>query len=123
MACGEQQRPANAPAFFVMKRFGIVALLIVFATQVLTGTTVVQMPTVAPNRLLLDGACLPNKVVVVGERGTILFSYSDISPNRKWQQVPSPTTATLTGISFTQDFNRGWAVGHEAIILGTINGA
>ncbi len=75
---------------------------------------------VAPRMLLLDGALASNnRIVVVGERGTIL---SSTTSGPQWQAVASPTTATLTGVAFAPNSPQGWAVGHDAIILSTRDG-
>lgn len=72
----------------------------------------------APQSLVLDGARIANKLVVVGERGHILISDDG---GQNWQQVSVPTRATLTGVYF-HDAERGWAVGHDAVILRTGDG-
>jgi photosystem II stability/assembly factor-like uncharacterized protein len=71
--------------------------------------------------LLLDGATVDTTVVVVGERGTILVSTDGAGT---WQRAAAPTRATLTGISFApvpppRPMLRGWAVGHDSVILAT----
>ncbi len=70
--------------------------------------------------LLLDGAVVGTEVIVVGERGTVLRS-ADRAVT--WQAVPRATPATLTGIAFAPGADgsaaRGWAVGHDGVILGT----
>jgi photosystem II stability/assembly factor-like uncharacterized protein len=78
-------------------------------------------PRAAPRMLLLDGARADDAIVAVGERGTILRTGDEAAT---WQQVSSPTFATLTGVSFPprapgQAALRGWAVGHDAVILVT----
>lgn len=74
--------------------------------------------------LLLDGARVDAAVVAVGERGTILISTDNAE---SWQRVVTPTRATLTGVAFApvpppRPVRRGWAVGHDAIILATEDG-
>lgn len=71
--------------------------------------------------LLLDGTTADNSVIAVGERGTILIS---IDGAGTWQRATVPTRATLTGVSFApmpppRPMQRGWAVGHDAVILAT----
>ncbi len=78
-------------------------------------------PAAWPRMLLLDGARAGDTLVVVGERGTILFSTDEAAT---WQRAASPTRAALTGISFSptappRPVQTGWAVGHDAIILAT----
>lgn len=74
--------------------------------------------TVTQRRLLLDGALAGEAIVAVGERGAILRS-SDHA--RTWQACASSTRATLTAVSFATE-TTGWAVGHDALILGTRDG-
>jgi photosystem II stability/assembly factor-like uncharacterized protein len=69
--------------------------------------------------LLLDVVRVGDAVIAVGERGTIVRSGDGA---RTWQSVAAPTRATLTGISFAPDGQHGWAVGHDALILGTADG-
>lgn len=71
--------------------------------------------------LLLDGAVVGGDVIVVGERGTILRTPNSGST---WSAVAAPASGTLTGISFapTASAKAGWAVGHDALILGTTDG-
>ncbi|MSU24644.1 MAG: hypothetical protein EXS32_12585 [Opitutus sp.] len=71
---------------------------------------------VAPGMLLLDGAVVGRDLVVVGERGSILVSSDN---GLTWQAATVPTLATLTGVSFAPGTPRGWAVGHDALILTT----
>jgi photosystem II stability/assembly factor-like uncharacterized protein len=68
--------------------------------------------------LLLDGIVVGTDVIAVGERGTILRSGDQA---RTWRRTASPVRATLTGVSFaTLTAPRlGWAVGHDAVILGS----
>jgi photosystem II stability/assembly factor-like uncharacterized protein len=68
--------------------------------------------------LFLDGAAIGKHMVVVGERGHILVSRD---AGFTWTQAEVPTRATLTGVSL-YDRTRGWAVGHDAIILRTRDG-
>ena len=72
-----------------------------------------------PRLLLLDGAFAGADIVAVGERGTILRSSDNA---RSWNYVAPVTSATLTGVSFADDGQHGWAVGHDALILATMDG-
>lgn len=74
-----------------------------------------------PRMLLLDGAVVGHDLVVVGERGAILYSTDQAA---SWQRAKVPTRATLTGVSFVsvpppRPVRQGWAVGHDAVILTT----
>ncbi len=72
----------------------------------------------AQQSLLLDSVSIEGKLVVVGERGHILISENH---GKTWIQATVPTRATLTGVYF---YNKqlGWVVGHDAVILRTMNG-
>ncbi len=74
---------------------------------------------VRPNSRLLDGAVAGPAIVAVGERGAILRSTDGA---HTWEAAESPTTATLTGVSFAADARHGWVVGHDALILATTDG-
>lgn len=69
----------------------------------------------AENSLLLDIAVAGKRLVAVGERGHILLSDDD---GLRWRQVVAPTQATLTAVWF-HDAHRGWAGGHDAVVLRT----
>ena len=68
--------------------------------------------------LLLQSDRHDSLTVVVGERGHILFSQN----NKNWQQAVVETKQTLTNV-FILDKKTAWAVGHDAIILKTDDGA
>ena len=68
--------------------------------------------------LLLDGALAGSRLVVVGERGHILVSTDN---GETWKQAQVPTRALLTALHM-HDEHTGWAVGHDAVILRTVNG-
>lgn len=72
----------------------------------------------AARALLLDGQAVGERLIAVGERGHILLS-SDAG--RSWLQRPAPTRATLTSVFFA-DARHGWAAGHDAVILRTVDG-
>jgi photosystem II stability/assembly factor-like uncharacterized protein len=85
---------------------------------------------ITPRMLLLAGAQpSPDTLIAVGERATILRS-TDAA--RSWQLAPilsypssplssSAPTATLTALTFAPGSTHGWAVGHDALILATID--
>jgi len=75
--------------------------------------------SVVPNMLLLDGALLEQRLLAVGERGTILSSPDQ---GRTWNRVACPEKTTLTAISFAPGGRHGWIVGHDALILTTADG-
>jgi photosystem II stability/assembly factor-like uncharacterized protein len=72
----------------------------------------------ANRSLLLDAQRVENALIAVGERGHILISEDD---GNSWSQAQVPTRATLTGVYFI-DRQRGWAVGHDQVILRTRDG-
>jgi len=68
--------------------------------------------------VLLSAALVGEHVIAVGERGLILCSDDK---GKSWQQLPSPVSVTLTGVSFSDDKN-GYAIGHEGTVLRTTDG-
>lgn len=72
----------------------------------------------AVQSLLLDVSRAGSRLVAVGDRGHVLLSDDE---GRTWRQVIVPTRAMLTGVSFG-DATHGWAVGHDGVILATIDG-
>ena len=72
----------------------------------------------AATSLLLDGMAAGSRLVVVGERGHILFS-DDRGAN--WRQAQVPVQVMLTAVRML-DAQTGWAVGHDAAILRTRDG-
>lgn len=72
----------------------------------------------AASTLLLDIARAGDRLIVAGDRGHILYSDDDA---QTWNQAKVPTRQMLTAISFI-DAQRGWAVGHDALILTTEDG-
>jgi len=81
-------------------------------------TTPSVLASLAEQSLLLDIVNInQKKLIAVGERGHILTSTN----GRDWQQVITPTQSTLTSVFFINELV-GWAVGHDTIILKTIDG-
>ena len=52
------------------------------------------------------------RLVAVGERGTVLLSDDN---GGHWRQVPVPVSSTLTAVQFID--RQGWAVGHAGVVL------
>ena len=78
-----------------------------------------SMPSrLASRSLLLDAADRSGLAVAVGERGHILLSPDGGST---WTQSEAPTQALLTGV-WLHDARLGWAVGHDEVILRTVDG-
>jgi len=75
-------------------------------------------PLASSNALILDAASVDGHIVAVGERGIILTSDDE---GASWTQSPVPTTAVLTAV-YLYDRNLGWAVGHDSVVLKTVDG-
>lgn len=76
-----------------------------------------EMMPLASKVIINDLARVGGGFIAVGERGHILRS----SDGSDWQQVPSPTRAMLTRVTFV-DADHGWAVGHDGSVLHTRDG-
>jgi len=72
----------------------------------------------ASRSLLLDVTHAGNRMVVVGDRGHILYSDDQ---GKSWTQAKVPTRQLLTAVYFVDD-KHGWAVGHDAQILASSDG-
>jgi photosystem II stability/assembly factor-like uncharacterized protein len=69
--------------------------------------------------LQLDVTHAGNRLVSVGDRGSVLYSDDQ---GRHWQPSPAvPSQQLLTALYFV-DADHGWAVGHDAQILATQDG-
>ena len=68
--------------------------------------------------IYIDLAYAGDRIVAVGDRGHIIYSDDE---GKSWQQGETPTTVLLTAVCFADDQN-GWAVGHDAMVLGTRDG-
>jgi photosystem II stability/assembly factor-like uncharacterized protein len=107
----------------VRSLFGTVALLPVLAAAgAPPGVERPEAAVIAPlavQSLLLDVRALPDgHLISVGERGHVLISSDG---GASWHQSPAPARATLTAVYFA-DARRGWAVGHDEVILRTVDG-
>lgn len=72
----------------------------------------------ASRGLLLDVTQAGKRLVVVGDRGHILYSDDQA---KTWTQAKVPTRQLLTSVYFVDD-QHGWAVGHDAQILASSDG-
>lgn len=72
-----------------------------------------RLSALAVSSPLLAAARAGERLVVVGQRGHIL--YSDDS-GRQWQQVNVPVSADLNAVSFPTA-EQGWAVGSDGVVL------
>ena len=79
---------------------------------------------IAPNAPLLtanvylDVARAGTRVVAVGDRGSIVYTDDE---GTNWRKADSPTGVLLTAVCFS-DSRNGWAVGHDAVVVGTRDG-
>lgn len=76
------------------------------------------MAPLATRSLLMDIGYQQGLAIAVGERGHILVACGDCS---EWHQANVPVSATLTAVHMYDD-QIAWAVGHDAVILKTIDG-
>jgi photosystem II stability/assembly factor-like uncharacterized protein len=72
----------------------------------------------ASRGLLLDVTQAGKRLIVVGDRGHILYSDDQ---GKTWTQAKVPTRQLLTAVYFVDD-KHGWAVGHDAQILASSDG-
>lgn len=77
----------------------------------------VKMPK-ASKSLLLDIAKAGDRLVAVGQYGHIVFSDDD---GKSWTQAEVPVQTQLNAVYFVND-KKGWSVGQDAVILGTVDG-
>ncbi len=100
----------------------VAAALAVAAITLSTHTSAQEAATpsrLAAQSLLLDAAQSNGLMVTVGERGHILYSNDQ---GHNWTQADVPTQTLLTGV-YLYNETLGWAVGHDATILRTQDGA
>ena len=72
----------------------------------------------AAELLLLDAALVEQRVIAVGERGTIIYSDDD---GESWQPANIPAQTHLYNAVFFPDQHNGWIVGEKGVILHTKN--
>jgi photosystem II stability/assembly factor-like uncharacterized protein len=100
----------------------LVAIALLGATDE-GGTIAEQRPAVpsdlATEALLLDAAWAGERIVAVGTWGHVVLSDDGGETWRQARHVPSQ--ALLTGLYFA-DARRGWAVGHDAVVVHTLDG-
>lgn len=68
--------------------------------------------------VLLAATAVGDRLFAVGERGLIL---SSTDGGKKWGQLASPVSVTLTGVRFS-DASFGVAIGHGGVVLVTEDG-
>jgi photosystem II stability/assembly factor-like uncharacterized protein len=74
-----------------------------------------QKSALASQRILNGAALAGNRVVVVGQRGHILYSDDQ---GRTWTQAIVPVGVDLVAVHFPSAL-KGWAVGHSGVVLAT----
>lgn len=72
----------------------------------------------APSSMLLGVTRAGHRLVAVGEHGIIVYSDTN---GKTWAQAVVPVSVTLTGVYFPTP-TKGWAVGHDGVILRTMDG-
>jgi len=107
----------NRPSLRIFST-ALIFLLLTLAGAIPSAADQAAIAPLAEQSLLLDIEQFDNRLIAVGERGHILIS--DDSGGR-WRQIQAPTRATLTGVFFL-DRQQGWIVGHDQIILKTVDG-
>lgn len=112
----------HSPLTKALSLLGVVSALALAApVQVAAADTPAVFSIESPKAvsgLLLDIAHAGKRLVAVGDRGHILFSDD---AGRNWVQARVPSRQMLTGVFFVDD-KKGWAVGHDAQILATVDG-
>lgn len=76
------------------------------------------LSSLASNSLLQAVVRAGDRLVAVGQRGHIVVS---LDSGASWRQVPVPVSVDLTAVFFVNS-ERGWAVGHDGVILHTTDG-
>ena len=120
-----QKKATTHPASLLRKLavFTLMAFLLCRIDGVIAAVAdAIDRPAIVSNlgahSVLMSVTSVGNHFIAVGERGLILRSDDD---GKSWQQLPSPVSVTLTGVSFFDDEN-GYAIGHGGIVLRTTNG-
>lgn len=100
-----------------MKKIMVLAVSAALSATAQAEFVASDSPLVKANTYL-DLADAGGRVVAVGDRGKILYSDDE---GAHWQVAASPTEVLLTSVCFV-DARHGWAVGHDALVLGTRDG-
>lgn len=97
------------------------SLFLPFYVHAQDGSVASQLPVIksarAAQSLLQDIALAGNRLVAVGDRGHIIYSDDNA---KSWQQADVPTRAMLDAVFFI-DEQKGWAVGHDGLVLQTVD--
>jgi photosystem II stability/assembly factor-like uncharacterized protein len=99
-----------------------IGLLVVPAASSAAYVDVLEAPSrmspLASHRILTGAAVAGSRLVVVGQRGHVL--YSDDRGNT-WIQAKVPVSVDLVAVHFPAA-RKGWAVGHGGVVLATSDG-
>ncbi len=102
-----------------------VMLVLSFSVRVDAQINPSVMPPAGPlskqtmSRLLLNDATrIGNRVVAVGDRGYIVVSDSN---GENWERAQTPANVPMLTAVYFVDAKNGWAVGHDALILKTVD--
>lgn len=79
-------------------------------------TPAAQSPLAAKS-LLQGVAKAGNRLVAVGQRGHVVYSTDG---GTSWKQASVPVSSDLTAVFFVDD-KQGWAVGHDGVVLHTVD--
>lgn len=96
----------------------------VLAGALLAGPVHAAAPAPGPSvaqglhAVLLDITRAGDRLVAVGERGTVLLSDDN---GTAWRPAAVPVNNTLTGVRFV-DGRQGWAIGHAGVVLHSDDG-
>jgi photosystem II stability/assembly factor-like uncharacterized protein len=77
-----------------------------------------QASPLASQRILNGAAVAGDRVVVVGQRGHILYSDDH---GKRWKQASVPVSVDLVAVHFPAP-KKGWVVGHGGVVLATTDG-
>ncbi len=106
------------PMFKTMIKSVLCAMIIGSAFTAVAESPVASIKSkLASSQLLVDITIAGNRLVAIGERGHVVFS----NDGSTWQQANVPVNVLLTAIDF-KDENIGFATGHDATLLKTIDG-
>ncbi|MCK0153903.1 YCF48-related protein [Alcanivorax sp. S6407] len=100
-----------------MKKIMLLAVSAALSATVQADFIAGDSPLVKANTYL-DLADAGGRIVAVGDRGKILYSDDE---GGHWQVASTPSEVLLTSVCFA-DARHGWAVGHDALVLGTSDG-
>lgn len=101
-------------------RSGVACVAVCWLLAAMASAQELAVPSeLASSSLLIGVARAGERLVAVGDWGHIVLSDDD---GRTWRQARTvPSQRTLTAVTFA-DAERGWAVGHDALVLHTADG-